>query len=81
MAGYEGHRGWINYLAVDPDFRRRGFGRAIMLEAEKLLSELGCAKINLLIRKDNHSAIRFYEKVGFLEDEVHCFGKRLVHDE
>ena len=49
MAGYEGHRGWINYLAVSPDFRRRGFGRRMMAESEARLKALGCPKINVQI--------------------------------
>ena len=50
MAGYEGHRGWINYLAVDPSRRRQGLGTRLMDEAEGLLAERGCPKINLQIR-------------------------------
>lgn len=81
MAGYEGHRGWINYLAVDPTLRRRGIGRALMAEAELRLRQLGCPKINLQIRRDNREAIAFYERIGFREDPVVSFGKRLEHDE
>src|SRR5262245_16360807 len=53
MAGYEGHRGWINYLAVAPENQRAGFGRQIMKEAERRLRVTGCAKINLQIRNSN----------------------------
>lgn len=81
MAGYEGHRGWINYLAVDPARRRQGMGRALMVEAERRLRELGCPKINLQVRRDNVEAIAFYERIGFREDEVVSFGKRLEHDD
>ncbi|QDV86082.1 GNAT family acetyltransferase [Planctomycetes bacterium TBK1r] len=80
MAGYDGHRGWINYLAVDPDHRRGGHARAIMQHAERLLREAGCPKINLQIRKDNADAIAFYERIGFCEDDVVSFGKRLIED-
>ena len=81
MAGYDGHRGWINYLGVDPDFQRQGLARTIMGEAERLLLESGCPKINLQIRADNEDAIRFYEKIGFAQDAVVSFGKRLIPDE
>ncbi|QEF98686.1 Acetyltransferase YpeA [Stieleria maiorica] len=81
MAGYDGHRGWINYLAVDPDHRQGGRGRAIMQHAEQLLLEAGCPKINLQIRKDNAEAISFYETIGFREDDVVSFGKRLIDDQ
>ncbi len=77
MAGYEGHRGWINYLAVSPDFRRRGIGRQMMEEAEARLSALGCPKINVQIRSSNKSVVEFYESLGFSTDEVVSMGKQL----
>ena len=77
MAGYEGHRGWINYLAVSPDFRRRGFGRRMMAEAKTRLSALGCPKINVQIRASNKSVMAFYESLDFSTDEVVSMGKRL----
>ena len=77
MAGYDGHRGWINYLAVDPMHRRQGFARLLVTEVEERLRDLGCAKINLQIRRDNPEAIAFYERVGFAEDAVVSMGKRL----
>ena len=81
MAGYEGHRGWVNYVGVDPSCRRRGFGRAIMAEVELCLRELGCPKLNLQIRRDNLQAIAFYQGIGFLEDATVSFGKRLEQDD
>ena len=81
MAGYDGHRGWINYLAVSPKQQRRGLATAIMEEAERRLREAGCPKINLQIRTSNKEVIRFYESVGFAVDEVLSMGKRLDHDE
>ena len=80
MAGYEGHRGWINYLATDPARRRQGIARALMHEAEAALLRLGCPKINLQIRHDNRDAIAFYQRIGFAEDAVVSMGKRLAHD-
>lgn len=80
MAGYEGHRGWLNYLAVAPDHRRRGLGRQLVAEAERRLRELGCPKINLQVRHSNASAMAFYRRLGFAVDEVTSMGKRLVED-
>jgi ribosomal protein S18 acetylase RimI-like enzyme len=77
LAGYEGHRGWINYLAVSPHHRRQGIGRQIMEEAEKRLSAAGCPKINLQVRETNHAVIKFYEKIGYTKDLVVSMGKRL----
>ena len=81
MAGYEGHRGWINYLAVAPHVRKWGLGRGIMEHAERLLRERGCPKINLQVRNGNTEAIEFYKRIGFAVDEVTSMGKRLVADE
>lgn len=81
MAGYEGHRGWINYLAVSPDLQKSGFGREIMAAAETLLRERGCPKINLQVRTTNRAVIEFYERLGFKDDNVVSLGKRLSFDE
>lgn len=81
MAGYDGHRGWINYLAVSASAQGRGFGRAIMAEAEARLLAMGCPKINVQIRHDNEAAIRFYDRIGFANDAAHSMGKRLIKDD
>jgi ribosomal protein S18 acetylase RimI-like enzyme len=80
MAGYDGHRGWVNYLGVDPAVRRRGLGRALMAEAERLLRAAGCPKINLQVRTSNVEAIEFYRRIGFAVDDVVSLGKRLEPD-
>jgi ribosomal protein S18 acetylase RimI-like enzyme len=80
MAGYEGHRGWINYLAVEPTLQRSGLGRALMNEAERLLRAAGCPKISLQVRTTNRQAIAFYERLGFAFDKVVSLGKRLERD-
>lgn len=77
MAGYEGHRGWINYLAVQPDFRRQGIGRLMVGAAEDKLRRLGCPKINLQVRRTNTDVIEFYRRLGFSVDAVVSLGKRL----
>ncbi|MBX3747059.1 MAG: GNAT family acetyltransferase [Verrucomicrobiae bacterium] len=81
MLGYEGHRGWINYLAVDPDHQRHGYGRALMAEAERLLRAAGCPKINLQIRATNQGVIEFYRRLGYAVDDVVSMGKRLECDD
>ncbi|MFM8623203.1 MAG: GNAT family acetyltransferase, partial [Betaproteobacteria bacterium] len=80
MAGYEGHRGWINYLAVHPDFQRRGYATKLMGAAQNLLLDAGCPKINLQVRVSNKAAVAFYQKLGFSQDEVMSLGKRLIRD-
>jgi ribosomal protein S18 acetylase RimI-like enzyme len=81
MVGYDGHRGWINYLAVRPDCQRQGYARQIMAEAERLLQEAGCPKINLQIRATNPEVVAFYRRIGYRVDEVVSMGKRLEADE
>ena len=80
MGGYDGHRGWINYLAVDPDQRRGGLGRQLMDDVRRRLQGLGCAKINLQIRRDNLEALAFYGRLGFVEDAVVSLGLRLEQE-
>ena len=77
MAGYEGHRGWINYLAVALSQRSNGYGREIMLYAERLLQAKGCPKVNLQVRTSNKAVIEFYNTLGYSDDDVVSLGKRL----
>jgi ribosomal protein S18 acetylase RimI-like enzyme len=80
MAGYEGHRGWINYLAVSPLLQGKGYATKIMRKAEELLSEAGCPKINLQVRTSNQKVVKFYKSIDFKIDNVISMGKRLEHD-
>jgi ribosomal protein S18 acetylase RimI-like enzyme len=81
MAGYDGHRGWINYLAVDPRFRHRGIGRQLMEAAEAYLRAFGCFKINLQVCSSNAGVLEFYRRIGFKKDDVTSQGKLLEPDE
>ena len=80
MAGYDGHRGSVNYLAVDPQHRRRGHGAALMRRVEEILAERGCPKVNLAVRSANAEVIAFYKKLGYAPDDVVPLGKRLIPD-
>ena len=80
MGGYDGHRGWINYLAVHPDFQGNGYGQEIMNSVETGLREMGCPKINLQFRTVNDEIASFYQKLGFTNDHVVSMGKRLEAD-
>ena len=80
MGGYDGHRGWINYLAVHPDYRRRGYGRQIMEAVEQRIDQKGCPKINLQVRAGNDEAVTFYQRLGYSDDNVIGLGKRLIDD-
>lgn len=81
MVGYEGHRGWVNYLAVKPKFQCQGIGKQMMEEAERRLLQMGCPKLQVQIRNTNDGVIKFYRKLGYIQDEVVNLGKRLISDE
>ena len=80
MAGYEGHRGWVNYLAVSPEHQRKGLGKTLMREVEKRLMERGCPKLNVQVRASNSEALQFYRRLGYAQDEAVALGKRLIPD-
>jgi ribosomal protein S18 acetylase RimI-like enzyme len=77
MVGYEGHRGWLNYLAVAPNHQKKGYGRKLVERAITELEKLGCLKLNVQIRESNISAVRVYERLGFRNDHVVSLGLRL----
>jgi ribosomal protein S18 acetylase RimI-like enzyme len=81
MAGYDGHRGWMNYLAVAPENQRSGLARQMVSEVERRLRALGCPKINLQVRRDNADAVGFYRAIGYSQDDVISLGTRLENDE
>lgn len=80
MAGYDGHRGWANYLAVAPARRGRGLGRRLMAAAEDYVARLGAPKLNLQLREGNEDAALFYRRIGYRRDAVESYGRRLVED-
>jgi ribosomal protein S18 acetylase RimI-like enzyme len=77
MVGYDGHRGWVYYVAVDPDHRHKKYGRVIMDAAENWLRQRGIEKMQLLVRSDNTSVKAFYEQLGYLEQERVVYAKWL----
>lgn len=80
MTGYDGHRGWVYYLAVHPGHRRKGLGRRMMAAAEDWLRERGAPKIQLMVRGDNADAIAFYKTLGLGRQDVVTLGRRLDED-
>ncbi|MDP6165766.1 MAG: GNAT family acetyltransferase [Gammaproteobacteria bacterium] len=80
MIGYDGHRGSVNYLAVQPDYQKQGAGRLMMDYCEDYLVTLGCPKINLCVRNTNVAVLDFYAALGYQADPVVVLGKRLIAD-
>ncbi|GAA1670824.1 GNAT family acetyltransferase [Microbacterium lacus] len=80
MAGYDGHRGWLYYLASDPQRRGQGIGRALVEAAEEALLEMGCPKVQLMVRPGNDEALGFYDTLGYERFSTTTTGKRLIAD-
>src|SRR4029079_365536 len=81
MVGFDGHRGWVYYLAVAERHRKHSYGRALMQQAEQLLIERGCPKLNLQVLTSNAGVIEFYRRLGYSLDETVSLGKRLIPDQ
>lgn len=80
MFGYDGHRGWMNYLAVAPSHRAQGHARALIACGESLLLAAGCPKLSLMVRRSNAQVLGFYQALGYSQDDVVSLGKRLIPD-
>ena len=77
MVGHDGHRGWVYYVATDPQLRAKGYGRAIMNAAEDWLRAAGIAKLQLMVRRENARAGAFYQSIGYAEAQTIVFAKWL----
>lgn len=77
MGGYDGHRGWVYYVAVAPDRQRQGIGTALMGEVERGLARMGCPKLNLQVRAGNEAVLAFYRGLGYEVEERISMGKHL----
>ena len=77
LVGHDGHRGWVYYVAVDPDCRHKGYGRVIMDAAEQWLRLRGIEKLQLVVRPDNSQVQAFYRSLGYLEQERIIYAKWL----
>lgn len=80
MAGYDGHRGWVHYLAVAPARQGGGLGRRMMAEVEARLLALDCPKVNVQIRSGNEAVAAFYDRLGYTPDAATGLGRRLIPD-
>lgn len=80
MAGYDGHRGWLYYLASAPHRRGEGIGRALVAEAERRLEALGCPKVMLMVRADNEPVLEYYDALDYQRETTRLTGRRLIPD-
>lgn len=78
MAGYDGHRGWLYYLAVDPSYQRAGYGQSLVQAAESWLLEQKCPKVQLMVRSANSAVLGFYDSLGYKDDDVLVLSKRFA---
>lgn len=81
MAGYDGHRGWIYFLAVGNSQQRKGLATILVNHVESELAKIGCPKIDLMVRNTNDNVIAFYKSLGYELDPVVVMSKRLIVDE
>ncbi|MFT4307265.1 MAG: GNAT family acetyltransferase [Microbacterium sp.] len=81
MAGYDGYRGWLHYLASHPVRRGEGIARGLVAEAEGRLQAMGCPKVQLMVRPENHGIRGFFEALGYAPIETRASGKRLIADD
>jgi ribosomal protein S18 acetylase RimI-like enzyme len=81
MFGFDGTRGWVHYLAVAPGRQGESLGRAVMAEGERLLTAMGCPKLNLQVRAGNERVLDFYAALGYELDGTVSLGKRLIPDD
>ena len=77
MAGYDGHRGWLYYVAVAPSHRGHGLGRALVTEAERWLAAQGARVIRLMVRAENEAVTGYYRALGYEDGNMIVMGKRL----
>ncbi len=80
MAGYDGHRGSVFYLAIHPKLQGLGYGQKLMSHIENVLTSLGCPKLNIVVRSSNESVLKFYNNLSYAPDDVVSIGKRLIPD-
>jgi len=78
MVGHDGHRGWVYYLAVRTTHRRQGVGSELMSAAEEWLRQTGAVKVQLMVRNENESALKFYRRVGYETSDVNVLSRWLV---
>ncbi len=78
MIGFDGHRGWLYYLSVDPAHRSQGIGRTLVEAAERWLAAKGLPKVQLMVRSENQAVQGLYERLGYEPQLVVVFGKRLM---
>ncbi|WP_203135710.1 GNAT family acetyltransferase [Microbacterium sp. JZ31] len=81
MAGYDGHRGWLYYLATASQRRGEGIGRRLIAEAEARLEALGCPKVMLMVRADNEPVLEYYDAIGYRREMTRVTGRRLIPDD
>ena len=77
MVGHDGHRGWVYYVAVDPDRQTSGVGRKVMEAAEGWVRAAGVPKIQLMVRSDNDAARGFYEALDYDVEDTRVLSRRL----
>jgi ribosomal protein S18 acetylase RimI-like enzyme len=80
MAGHDGHRGWLYYVAVAPEQRSTGLGRTAVVAAEAWLVARGAREIRLMVRATNTDVLDFYGRLGYVDQECTVLGRSIESD-
>ncbi|WP_419307197.1 GNAT family acetyltransferase [Chromohalobacter israelensis] len=81
MAGYDGHRGWVHYLAIHPDHQGQGHGMSLLAAVERALQARGCPKLMLMVRNEHPELVEYYRRQGYESGDFVTLGKRLIADD
>ena len=63
IGAFDGRRGYVHHLAVEPKLQNKGYGRLMMEELHKRFKEKKIHKVHLFVEVDNKGVIEFYKKV------------------
>lgn len=81
LATHDTRKGWINRLAIDPDYRRQGYGEQLVQAAEDALHEMGLHLMAAFIEEGNDASLALFEKLGYAtHEQIYYLSKRDTAD-
>lgn len=80
LVTHDARKGWINRLAIHPDYRRKGYGAQLIAAAERELREMGFRIFAVLIEADNDASRELFAREGYRTNDVVYMSKRESDD-
>ena len=82
LISHDGRKGWLNRLAVNPEYQRKGVAKELIFSAEIFLfEEFGIEIYGALVSKENRESVRLFEGVRYEKwEEISYFSKRVRND-